>query len=235
MLPANESISETCALLAKLRAFCFPGGEDAARIVRAIRTEQQGEMRQSPSSRWIPFTAKETVETGRSWFHWQARYRGGSKGLVSVTDAYEDGQGRIVVRIGGIIPVQKAQGPEVDKGELQRYLSSVILCPPILVNHGSLEWSAVGPLTLRVRDREDPTGAAVDLDVGEDGRPLLCRADRPRMVGKQPVVTPWSATGTAFKECSGFRAATRIEVSWHLPEGQFTYYRSEVVSLEILH
>ena len=38
-------------LLARLRAFCFPGGEDAARGVRAIRDTQKGEMCAAPGAR----------------------------------------------------------------------------------------------------------------------------------------------------------------------------------------
>jgi hypothetical protein len=38
------------SLLACLKEFCFPGGEDAARLVRAIKTTQRGEFR--PRRMW---------------------------------------------------------------------------------------------------------------------------------------------------------------------------------------
>jgi len=235
MALAENLAGEAGALLARLRAFCFPGGEDPARLVSAIRAKERGELRGSPTARWIPFTAEEVIETERSSFRWEAHYRGGSMGLIAVTDAYEEGHGRLVVKLGGVIPVQKVQGPEADKGELQRYLGSIPLCPPILLNHPSLEWTAVGPHTLRVRDRSDPTGATVDLEIREEGRPIACRAVRPRTVGKQSVLTPWSGSCSEFREWEGLRAASRIEATWEMPEGPFTYYRSEVVSLEVLH
>jgi hypothetical protein len=177
-LPSEPS-GETHALLARLRAFCFPGGEECARSVSAVRTTERGEMRASPSARWIPFTAEQVIE---------ARYQGKRMDLISVTDAYEAGYGRLVVKLGGVIPVRKVQGPESVRGGLQRYLASIVLCPAIVLNHGSLDWTAVGLFSLRVRDCADPTGATVDVDISEDGRPLACRADRPRMVGS-PVFT----------------------------------------------
>ena len=88
------------ALLARLRAFCFPDGEEAARLVRAVHTTQRGEMRAAPNARWMPFTAEETIEAGRSSFRWEARYAGGS---LAVTDAYEEGHGRLVLRLGGLV------------------------------------------------------------------------------------------------------------------------------------
>jgi len=153
---------------------------------------------------------------------------------IAVTDAYEEGHGRLAVKLGGVIPVQKVRGPEVDRGELQRYLASIALCPSMVLNHVALDWTAAGPRSLRVRDRTDPTGATVDLEISEDGCPLACRAVRPRMIGKQATLTPWSGTCAEFKEWEGLRAATRLEVSWNPPEGPFTYYRSEVVSFEVV-
>lgn len=88
----------------------------------------------------------------------------------------------------------------------------------------------MGPLTLRVRDREDPTGATVDIDLDDDGRPLGCRADRPRMVGKKTVLTPWSATCSEFHEWEGLRVPARLGASWQLPEGPFVYFRAEITS-----
>ena len=211
----DERTAETEALLARMRAFCFPGGEDGAR--------------------WLPFTAEQVIETRRSSFCWEARYQGGAKGLISVTDAYEGGHGRLVVKLGGLIPVQKVQGPEADQGEIQRYFASIALCPPILLSHGSLEWSMVGRFSLRIHDRADPTGATLEMDIAEEGRPLACRADRPRLVGKQMVLTPWSANGSEFKEWEGLRVPSCLDVSWRLPEGPFTYYRSEVVSFTVVH
>jgi hypothetical protein len=72
--------------------------------------------------------------------------------------------------------------------------------------------------------------ATVNFEFSEEGRPIACRADRPRLVGKNAVLTPWSGTCPEFQEWEGLRVARRIEVCWHLPEGAFTYFRGEVTS-----
>jgi len=235
MESANESSHESDSMLACLRAFCFPGGEVCSRSVSAVITKEEGELRASPGARWIPLRADQVIEARRSSFRWEARYQGGRVGWITVTDAYEEGHGRVEVKLGGVIPVERVRGPEVDKGELQRYLASFVLCPSMLLGHASLGWTAIGPHSLRVRDRTDPTGATLDVDINEEGCPIACRADRPRMVGKQSVLTPWSASGAEFKEWEGLRVPSRLEVSWDLPEGQFTYYRSQVVSFQAMH
>lgn len=226
---------ETQTLLARLCAFCFPCGEEPARLIRGVKTTEAGQMRMSPGARWIPFAAEQVVDSTRSCFRWEARLDPGKVTSVTVTDAYEEGHGRLTVKVGGVIPVRRMTGPDLDKGELQRYLASIVFCPPILLNHPTLEYDAVGPLTLRIRDRRDPTRASIDLDISDDGRPLICRADRPRMVGKQALMTPWSATGGEFQVWEGLRLPNRLEVTWHLPEGDFSYYRGEITSLITIH
>ena len=171
----------------------------------------------------------------QSGFCWEARFGGSRFGSFGVTDAYEEGRGRLVVKLGGVIPVKEFSGPEFDKGEIQRYLSEIILCPSILLNHPSLEFTNAGGRTLRVRDCKDPAGATVDFELSEEGRPVACRADRPRLVGKHTVLTPWSGTCQEFQEWEGLRVARRFEVRWHLPEGAFTYLRGEVTSYSAWH
>lgn len=221
-------------LLSRLRQFCFPDGEDAFRSLSAVRIMEQGEMRMSPEARWIPFAAEQTIDARRSSFRWTARLSSSRVAPVTVTDAYQEGHGYLTVKAAGVIPLKKVIGPDADQGELQRYLGSIVFCPPALLNHRSLHWSAAGPSSLRVRDGNDNTGATVDLEISTDGRPVACRAQRPRLVGKQSVLTPWCGNYLDFAEHEGMRVASRLEVSWQLPKGIFTYFRSRLTSLVCL-
>ena len=54
----------TESLLARLREYCLPGGEDRARQIRAVRITEKGEMRTSPQAPWMRFTAEETIGQG---------------------------------------------------------------------------------------------------------------------------------------------------------------------------
>ncbi len=228
---AESPGGEALMLLRKWRSFAFPEGEDAVKGVRAFRSTQKGEICSAPGARWIPFTAEETFETTRSGFIWEARLRAGKLVPMLVTDAYEQGHGRLVVKIAGALPVVNARGPEFDRGELQRCLAGIMGYPAALLARPDLEWTAVAASTLRVRDTGDSTGATVDIDLDEAGRPLGCRAERPRAVGKETVLTPWTATSAETRIIEGMRTPTHLEAAWVLPDGVFTYFRVEVTSL----
>lgn len=222
------------SLLARLWQFCFPAGEDAARGITAVRTAEQGEMRMSPEARWIPFTAEQTIQARHSGFRWVARLHSGRLTPVTVTDAYEDGHGWLALKAAAVIPLKRMTGADVDQGELQRYLASIVICPPILLHHGSLRWTAAGPSTLRILDQNGPAAASLDLELSQEGRPVICRAERPRMAGKRSIITPWWGSYLEFREWEGMRVASRLEVGWQLAEGPFIYFRGEVTAFTVL-
>jgi hypothetical protein len=104
----------------------------------------------------------------------------------------------------------------------------------MLLNNPSLDFSAVGSRRVQVRDRQDRTGASVEIDVGENGCPLITRALRPMTVGKRVIPTRWSATGSEPEVWEGLRVWRRMEASWDVAEGPFTYVRIELTSFKVL-
>ena len=218
-------------MLARMKQFLLPEGEAVARGLQTIRIFEKGEMRMSEQARWMPFTSEQTIQTCRSGFRWDAR----TSGLV-ITDAYEEGHGFAMSRLAGLLTLKKAtRGPELDRGEVQRYLASLLFCPAAIVNHPSLEWTEIAPSVLRVRDVADPTGATVDFQIEPTGEPSACRTIRPRLIGKNAVDTPWLGKGSDFRLWNSMRVAHHLEVWWEIPEAPFCYYRSEVTRLDHTH
>jgi len=220
-------------LLNDLKRFLLPGGMEVAKNIIRMRTAEKGEMRAAPEARLVPFTAVQTIEARCSGFVWEAKLLSSRLLPTVVVDAYQDGHGRIVAKAGGAVPLANFRGPEVDRGEIQRYLASVMICPAALVLHPTLTWTVVGTRTLRLRDTVDPTGATIDMEIGEDGCPLAARAIRPRAVGKKTIPTPWAAVGREFREHEGLRIPHVTEASWRLAETDFTYFHSELTSVTI--
>lgn len=208
-----------------VRRFCFPGGEDAARRVKAIRINERGEMQTVPKARPIAFTAEQLIDACASRFRWEARFRGGL-GFFHVIDAYENCRGFLAIR-AGILPVKKMTSPDFNLGELQRYLASFALCPPMRLNHGGLVWTQLQPGVVEVREGN----AAIHLHFDGRGCPVEYHGDRPRMVGSRTVLTPWSGRADDFREWDGIRVAGRTEASWQLPDGPFRYFQSEITSV----
>jgi hypothetical protein len=220
------------SLIGLIKSFSFSGGDAAARGVRAIQTTQRGEIRSAPEARWVAFTAEETVNASTSSFRWDARLGTGLT-AVRVIDAYESGQGRLVVKKGPL-KLKEFAGPEFDRGELQRYLAYLNYCPPMIENNSSLQFEPLGPSTLRVSDKSEKTGASVDLEIDGTGRVIVARAIRPMALGSRIAMMPWSATTNDFREWEGLRIPFSMEAAWALPAGVFTYIRIALTSVAVI-
>jgi hypothetical protein len=98
-----------------------------------------------------------------------------------------------------------------------------------------LTWETTPSGTLRATFDDSRTQASVTFDVDEEGRVLRARAsDRPRLVGKSVVDTVWSGTFDEYVMFESLRVPRRGEVTWHLPDGPFTYWRAQITELRLV-
>ena len=193
---------------------------------------QSGEIRLGPA-RWVPFRAEQRLDAVKLEFRWVARARMSSLVRATVTDAFEDGHGRFEVRVLGL-PIQRAAGPDFDVSELLRFLAELAWCP-LAFNHSALSWTAIDERTLHVELLRTTVRAGLSLEVDELGRVRAVRAEsRPRRVGKTTLSTPWGGQFGSYREYGGIRIPGSAEVFWELPEGEFTYFRGEILAAGLL-
>jgi hypothetical protein len=224
---------ETRELLERVRRFAMPAGPTPC---KGTWLRQVGEMRFAPDRPWFPFEAEQWFEGEGLDFRWEARARMAPLLRARVTDAFEDGRGRLVARVLGVVPVARSRGPETDKAEAMRGMAELVWRPFAFRESPALAWEAPGPGRLRAIHAAATWRAAVEFEVDAGGRVLGCAArDRPRGTGKQAVETAWSGRFAEYRDFGPLRVPTRGEVAWALPEGgAFTYWRGKVVDFRTL-
>ena len=122
-----------------------------------------------------------------------------------------------------------SSGPEAAEAQVLRYLAELPWVPHALLANRELVWREVDPTTVEV----SASGVTVRLGFDADGDIVAAlAAERPRIVGRHVVRTPWSGTFADYAVLGGVRIPTRAEVRWELPDGPFTYWRGTVTSLE---
>lgn len=177
--------------------------------------------------KWMPFTAEQWLSTTTVAFCWHARVKIAPLVTAVVEDAFEHRRGRLEAKLWGLISMADAKGPEIDRGEAQRYLAELPWNPLALRHNEELRYAvgedgpvrvwAFDPQTyvdLRFDDRGDISGAFSRTRARDDG------------------VFPWEGRFSDYRELGGVRVPTRAEVRWHLPTGVFTYWRGEVTSMD---
>lgn len=202
--------------------------------MRGVRIRQRGEMRSRPGGRPMRFDAVQHIDARRVAFRWRARVGLGPLLPLVVTDAYDGGAGSLEGRLAGV-RVFRRDGPDIDRGQVMRYLAELAWIPGAERAHPEVTWTGLEPGAAEVSADAGGGRVAVRLTLGPGGDVVGASApDRPRSEGRRAVPTPWRGTFLDHGELGGLRVPRRAEVAWELPEGPFTYWSAQVTELEVV-
>jgi hypothetical protein len=216
------------ALPEVVRRFAERNAVKANPNAREVILAQEGEMRLSDDARWLSFTAEQRVMIHRTEFCWHARVKMASLVTAVVEDAFEGGHGRLDAKVWGVLPVAHGRGPQIDRGEAQRYLAELPWCPMAILHNGDLRFGEAEHGDVRVFHGDDPD-TWIDLRFDEAGDVVGTYTTTRERDG---VARPWEGSFADYAELGGVRIPTRGEVKWLMPEGEHTYFRGRVIDLE---
>ena len=137
-------------------------------MIARARIEQRGEFAKKPNQ-WAKFTAKETFTTQPPGFSWDAKISMAPLFSVHVRDGYRNGEGVLIAKILGVLPVANEKGnAQVNAGELMRYLSELPYLPTALLPGNGVRWTAIDDEWAQATLVDGKTRVCIDVRI--DGR-----------------------------------------------------------------
>jgi hypothetical protein len=112
-----------------MRRYLRYAGVVGKESIRTIRLKQRGFMRQRPGQKWMPLVAEQYFTTNPPSFLWHCKMRPFPLFWISVTDRFFAGHGSMRIKLLSCIPLGNERGPNMDQGELQRYLAEISWFP----------------------------------------------------------------------------------------------------------
>ncbi len=196
-----------------------------------IKLRQRCQMRFAPDEPWRGVDAEQTISVGELGFVWLAESKMAPLVSVRVVDAFVGGQGLLEVRQFGSLKLARATGPDVDRGELMRYLAELAWAPHALLHNPNLSFRQLEPNIIEIS--AGSTNPARVRWIVEDGDVVRVEADgRPRDEGQNVTVDrPWEGTFSDYQVIGGYRVPRHAEVGWRLDDGLFNYWRGEILDL----
>jgi hypothetical protein len=181
---------------------------------------------------WRPFTATQVLAPPRG-FVWAATAR--FLGLpVTGFDRYSSGSGQMKWRLGGLVPVMTATGPDVTRSAAGRLAGEMALAPTTFRGAtwtgGTDDDSAVATWRLGGHDE------SAEFHVGADGRLLGVAMQRWGNPGGEPFGRyPFGVAVEAEATFSGVTMGSRLRAGWwwgtdRQPEGEF--FRARITGAE---
>ncbi len=184
-----------------------------------------------PGQKWMPVVAEQYFTTQPPAFLWYATMRPFPLVWISGIDRFSDGHGSMRIKPLSFIPLGDAHGPEMDQGELQRYLLEMTWFPTALLSE-AIEWQAINTYSAKATIHQQGVTASGMLHVNEQGQLTKLTAQRYREEHGHYQLAPWTAQSNEYQEVDEICIPTRSEVTWHLASGDFTWFRFKITEIE---
>ena len=197
--------------------------------INLVSLKQFGSMKLKPEQkRWTVSQAEQISCTNPPAFRWAVKLKMGKGLVVTGKDSFLEGKAGMHIKLAGIIPISKTVDDEkTNESALQRYLMELAWYPSAVLSP-FISWEEVDAHSATATmSYEGLTGSVTYFfneqnellkveawrykDSGEDARPLLC-------VG----------TVKEQQKVGGLIVPVKMEITWMLEEGPFTWYRFDV-------
>jgi hypothetical protein len=207
--------------------------KDGQAIVAAVRLSQQGQFNMSETeAKWKPFTATQLVTTQRPGFDWDARIQMAPGLNVFVHDAYVLGKGNLHASLLGLFTLAKMHDtPELNQGELLRFLAEATWYPTALLPSQGVRWEAINETSARATLVDGATTVSLVFQFNAEGAIATIRAEA-RYRDKLTAM-PWGGRFWNYAVRNGMLIPLEGEVGWEHPEGIRLYFKGRIT--EIIH
>ncbi len=201
--------------------------------VDSVHLEQEGELRlDAASESWNAFTAWQYVTVSPPGFFWDASVSVAPFVSLRIRDLFRDGDGTASVSAFGY-PFDSADpSPELNEGELIRYLAEAVWYPTALLPREGVQWDPVDERRAEATIEHAGAAASLTFTFAESGEVTAVHADeRPRRVDGGYVPTPWTGRWHDYEWRDGMRVPTAGAVTWHLPDGDVEAWRGRLTDI----
>ena len=223
--PSND-LALLPAPVARYFAYALPS--DQRPIARA-RIASAGTFLTKRGAKRSPFVADQNFVVDPPGFVWDADIIMAPLVSVRVRDSYLDGEGAMLARAVGVIPVADQHGStEMADASLQRYLAEAVWFPTALLPCAGVTWTPIDDYSARATITDRGNTVSVEFNFGAEGQINGFSAIRNRDVSGTAVPTPWRGRVWDYERVDGMMVPRAGEVEWTLADGPLTYWRGHI-------
>lgn len=199
--------------------------------VRSLRLRQRGELRTSPDAAYMPARVEQYFAVDEPGFVWQVQTSVFRVLPVIGRDQHRGGSGRMLITLGGLVPVVDAHDAAIDEATLQRYLGEIAWFPSAALAPW-LSWRAIDDGRAEATMRWAGLSTSAIFHVDADGRLVRLEALRYLGGGAAARRERWAIPMTQWRRFDGIEVPSQGDAVWQLESGDFSYYRWEIEHID---
>ncbi len=200
--------------------------------VQNFKAAFEGEMRPDQEKGWMKISAQQysfVTNTTREFY-----ISGKMFGLpVLGLHSYTPEQASMLIKVAGLITVADVRGREMELGETVTVFNDMCILAPASLIDKRITWQTIDPLKVKATFDNNGRKISATLYFKEDGELTnFVSDDRYMADGKTTVKLRWSTPVKDYTNFNGIKLPSYGEAIWHTPEGEYTYGKFRVKSVE---
>lgn len=232
--PSREILKESDIrnLPAPVKKYLIYTGSLNREILSSVHLTLETQVRNESSGAWLSSHSEQY-----DFFQTPARFNYMSTFMnslpVSVLHSLSGTSASVRVKIFSLITVVEAAGPELNTTERVALLRDLCyFAPSALVRDA--KWEALGPVSAKVIYTSGGIRASGNLYFNSEGQLVnFVSEDRFYLMPDRTLKRQrWSSPMKEYREFSGRRTATSGESIWNLKEGDFSYEKFDIKSID---
>lgn len=198
-------------------------------MIQTVSLKQKGFMRMEKDKAWMPFDAVQYFTTEEPGFIWNAKIKVAPLFHIVGRDKYYKGKGNMLIKLLSLIKIVDATGPKLDHGTLIRFLAETVWFPTFALS-SYITWEEIDAISAKaIMSYRDMCVEGI-FNFNEEGEALSFEAERYMESNGTYSLESWVGLMKDYQVINGLNIPTKVEIVWKLKEGDFNWYKAEVVN-----
>jgi hypothetical protein len=197
--------------------------------IQTVHFQQKGTMKLKPEQKeWAEAEAEQYVTTDKPAFIWKVKMHMFPFVDVFGRDRYVDGKSQMLIKIASLIPVVNVKDNEkVNQSTLQRYLMELPWYPSSAISPYII-WESINESSAKATMSYKGVSGSAIYHFKPNGD--LEKISTHRYKESDELSEPIECIGEVVEttQINGITIPTKLNISWMLESGRFTWYRLEI-------
>lgn len=198
--------------------------------ISSVRLKQHAQMKMKPEQEyWTDAIARQYFTIDPPAFLWEVEMKMMSVLPISGRDLFINGRGEMMIKLLSAINVVNAQGDKIDQGTIQRYLGEIVWFPSAALSP-YIQWEDIDEHSAKATLNYKGKSAAGTFSFTKAGD--LKQYSAMRYMNDDPDPKEWIVTAKETSEINGIRIPVKLDATWKLETGDWTWLQIEIETIE---
>jgi len=202
--------------------------KEGQKYISYARIKHAGSFRVNPSLDWMPVSAEEYFSIEKPGYVWYAELKPFKYVWLAARDTYFQGRGNVIAKLYSGVTFANSKGNETDQGAMIRWLSEAVWFPTALLPSENIRWEEIDNNSAKAFFTDRGRTVVGVFHFNERGEITTFTADR--FMDKS--LEKFEGRCYDYKEFHRIKIPSKIDATWHLKTGDYTYVRFNVMEIE---